>query len=214
MRKRFIRGFTLIELLVVIAIIGILASLLTPAVSNAKARARQIQCVNNLKQIGVTVQLYAQDHEGRLQINFPLNRSMTWASLLATNQNLRPFELFLCPSYPPREATNWYRTYGVRMDPPTNYVRGDFGEILQTDVVTSPTEYLHVADTTSLGRKGVRAQQFYYFRAAGQREIHARHQQKANALFLDGHVESAARKRLESLGITALYEADTVPGYF
>src|SRR5438552_5564246 len=72
-------SFTLIELLVVIAIIAILAALLLPALAKAKAKAAQVNCVSNLKQVGLAWLQWLHDHEtGNLPFRVDFNNEGTY----------------------------------------------------------------------------------------------------------------------------------------
>ena len=77
------RAFTLIELLVVIAIIAILAALLLPALGRAKEKSRGMACLNNLKQLQLAWQMFADDNEDEVPSNIASSVSGVWRS--ATN---------------------------------------------------------------------------------------------------------------------------------
>ena len=86
-------AFTLIELLVVIAIIAILASMLLPRLSRAKESGRRIACVNNLRQLEVSLRMYVDENDGYYP---PRSSTVRWPHEL--RDGYRSLSLLLCPS--------------------------------------------------------------------------------------------------------------------
>lgn len=98
--KRFERpsrtGFTLIELLVVIAIIAILAAILFPVFARARENARRVNCLSNVKQIGLGIMQYTQDNNERYPLAVSGGSKVGWADSM--QPYLQNTQVYQCPS--------------------------------------------------------------------------------------------------------------------
>jgi prepilin-type N-terminal cleavage/methylation domain-containing protein/prepilin-type processing-associated H-X9-DG protein len=182
-------GFTLVELLVVIAVIAILASLLLPALGKAKGRAHTISCMNNLRQIGLATQLYIQDHEDELPQSQHTNAS--WIASLAPY--LGGTNVYRCPKDP--HPTRQY-TYAINDFLLVGMVPGK--SFHRADSIPSPVDTLFMTEAHEQNTHS----DHYHFTATDPSEggygplefslqvAVRRHDQKANYVFVDSHVET------------------------
>ena len=97
-------GFTLIELLVVIAIIAILAAILLPVLDQAKKRGQQAACINNLRQIGIALTIYADTYNQYPGDLRTANNTYIWPSRLFNASDIQDRRAFWCPAALPQSA--------------------------------------------------------------------------------------------------------------
>jgi prepilin-type processing-associated H-X9-DG protein/prepilin-type N-terminal cleavage/methylation domain-containing protein len=211
----FQKRFTLIELLVVIAIIAILAAMLLPALNSAREKGRQTSCVNNFKSAGNFLLLYSNDNNDYL----PPENLYMWATTPVDGQwcpmvGYWPQEShkdtlfaayrygrscvskFVCPSAEPdgepsdlwkSESKYWTMGYNYWFRYGTGQV-ADNPRLVKRSAFKFPTKLLMMGDSIT---RMISYDPFTDTATGGdQKKMSARHSNRSNILFADGHVES------------------------
>ncbi len=215
---RITRAFSLVELLLVIAILGIMAALLLPAMSRSKGKARDSQCVSNLRQLALGLQNFVVDNQAYPSGIAGTNSDSpgSWIAQLqrggfdASKPRANFFSegVWRCPSAQLGAASGsvgipvsyGYNVYGsLATGSPTNTL-GLMGHFVSSPAlfkpireseVPVPSDMMAIGDSFTGGAFFMRMSLDYLDRAG---RASARHHKKVNVAFCDGHVESPALK--------------------
>ena len=208
------KGFTLIELLVVIAIIAILAAILFPVFAQAREKARQTQCTNNMKQIALGVLQYVQDYDERFPFSIYLGSQNNQPCIFTLYNAMYPYikntDIVLCPS--DRQAfdvVGSFGSFGVPVCPIPNFrysgyifnwcvfENGNVPRLLTQNPPVALAQIEYPVETSML-----------YDGTLGppttiQSYLQARHNGLAGANFVDGHARTVKGRVREGANSTA-----------
>jgi prepilin-type N-terminal cleavage/methylation domain-containing protein/prepilin-type processing-associated H-X9-DG protein len=221
-RTNRVYGFTLIELLVVIAIIAILAAILFPVFAQARDKARQTACLSNMRQMGIAVQMYAQDYDESIV----LQHSSTCAAPGCTlpDGTIRPgvllwphlmtpyvksYDIFNCPSYKRLGEFAYKGQYLLETSYGYNgMIAGCHGRDTINAAASKrtlaafqePTRTVFFAETEGTDGTGRFLANFDSLNAGGVNDscqtAARRHSQFTNVTFVDGHAKAMRADRI------------------
>ena len=201
------RNFTLIELLVVIAIIAILASMLLPALSQARKKSQATKCTSDLRQIGVAINLYMADWDSFFRSQNATTASengdssgrILWPVVLMKNKYIEKsnsLDLFQCPSSPLSEARQEspFYTYGAAY--------GNLGFSLKPPGTQKVlTKLVLAGDSWAISKQAPQFRMWFTPSSSSSRADYGRpylvHAGRGNMLCGDGHVAAVSRAEMQ-----------------
>ncbi len=208
-------AFTLVELLVVMGIISVLIAILLPAMSKAREQAKSVQCLSNLRQIGLGILQYAGDYQYRIPQDISYRTPSDgrwWYEFYDGSYGYRDYlparSVYACPKMEPA-SRSYYGMYHAHVFAPKyafTAVSDGWASFrgIQLSAVPQPADFALIFDTAKVldGYATMGAADWFSDRAYQGTETRAvwmAHPSGANALFADGHAETCDAGRLKSV---------------